>query len=160
MKTDQVESTRQEVIDLWIKVFQGEALGEAYFARMTQLATDAGERAKLAALVTLERSTKELLIPYMEAYGISTTPDTQMLDAIASTTAYDYQDMLSTIPALAAEYLDHYCRLRALVPADDAAVVDSLIAHELALELFMRRELAGETETSLVPIRALAHVDI
>jgi hypothetical protein len=42
----------------------------------------------------------------------------------------------------------------------DAHVVDQLIAHELALEVFMRREQAGQKDTSLEPIKALAHVTI
>lgn len=42
----------------------------------------------------------------------------------------------------------------------EANTVDQVIAHEMALELLARRELAGETETSLEAIRALAPVTV
>lgn len=59
-----------------------------------------------------------------------------------------------------AEYLGYYGRLRELVGPEDAHTVDLLISHELALEVFARREASGETDRSLQAIRALAHVTI
>ena len=97
----------------------------------------------------------------MERLGISTAADQATLDVAAALTAeYDYAGMVSSIPAVTAEYLGYYSRLRELVDEQDAQAVNLLIAHEMALELFARRESAGETEDSLDPIRALPHVNL
>jgi hypothetical protein len=147
-----------EVADLWVRCYQGEVGGELFFARMAAQALNTDERAKLEALMALERCTKELMAPCLERLGLSTEPDASSLGSEPPVSDYDYKGMLETIPALAAEFLGYYGRLRSLVDPQDAGVMDLVIAHELALELFMRRELAGELETSLQPIRALSHV--
>jgi len=158
---DSAPPLSQEAVDLWVKSFQGEVLGEAYFSRMSEMAEDTNEKRKLLALTCLERCTKELLTPCMERLGISTVPDQATLDvAAALATEYDYGEMVGSIPAVTAEYLDCYSRLRHLVDEQDAEAINLLIAHELALELFARRESAGETERSLDPIRALPHVSL
>jgi hypothetical protein len=158
--TDEVHDIQSEAVDLWIKSYQGEVFGEAYFSHMAAHAADGETRAKLGALVVLERCTKELLAPSMERLGISTAPDQSLLDGAASVTDYDYRTMLEAVPLVTAEYLGYYSRLRQLVEEVDGGVADLLVAHELALELFARRELAGDTDTSLQPIRALSHVTL
>lgn len=150
----------QEAVDLWVKSYQGEVFGEAYFSHMAEHTSDPERRAKLEALTVLERCTKELLEPCMERLGISTAPDQSILDGVASSTDYEYQAMLEAIPVFTAEYLGYYGRLRQLVDPQDAGDANLLIAHELALELFARREMAGDTHTSLEPIRALPHVSL
>jgi hypothetical protein len=158
---DSAPAVSQEAVDLWVKSFQGEVLGEAYFARMSEMAADPAERDKLQALATLERCTKELLIPSMERLGISTVPDEATRDiATALSPEYDYPAMVRSLPGVAGEYLRYYSRLRELVDDQDAGVVNLLIAHEMALELFARREAADETEISLDPLRALPHVNL
>lgn len=157
------ESTRQvstEAVELWTTSYQGEVFGEAYFAHMAAHADDVDARSKLDALTTLERCTKELLEPPMRRLGISTAPDQAVLDGVAASTDFDYRPMLEAIPVLAAEYLGFYRRLRQLVGPEDESTIDLLIAHEMALELFARRELAGETEASVDPIKALSHVTL
>jgi hypothetical protein len=115
----------------------------------------------LEALATLERCTKELLAPSMERLGIPTDPDEATLEVAKALSAeYDYPAMVSSLPAVTGEYLGYYSRLRELVDEKDSGAINLLIAHEMALELFARRESAGETETSLDPIRALPHVTL
>jgi hypothetical protein len=149
----------QETVDLWVKSFQGEVIGEAYFSRLTTMATDEREKERLEALPALERCTKELIAPCLERLGISTVPDQAGLDRAAVLAGeYDYRRMVRSIPAITAEYLGYYGRLRELVDEQDAGSVNLLIAHELALELFARREISGDTDASLEPIRVLPHV--
>lgn len=151
----------QEAVDLWVKSFQGEVLGEAYFTRMSEVADDPDEKAKLEALATLERCTKDLLAPSMVRLGIPTDPDEATLEVADALAAdYDYPAMIASLPAVTGEYLGYYTSLRALVDEQDAGAVNLLIAHEMALELFARREVAGEKDTSLDPIRALPHVSL
>lgn len=150
----------QEQAELWDKSFQGEVLGEAYFTLMAEHTLEPDRRAKLEALAVLERCTKEMLARAMTRLGLSTEPDPAVLDGVAATRDFDYRRMLEAIPHLTAVYLGYYRRLRELVEPQDEAVADALIAHELALELFTRRELSEESDASLDPVRALAHVKL
>jgi hypothetical protein len=120
--------------------------------------TDPALREKIDPLRCLERCTKELLEPVIRRLGIPAEPDQAMIDAAGNVTDIDYLPMLKSFVGAAAEYLGRYTRLRSLVQPSDASIVDQLIAHELAFELFARRELAGENDTSTEPIRALGHV--
>ncbi|OMC42979.1 hypothetical protein A5745_10865 [Mycobacterium sp. IS-2888] len=156
--TDSVNTTNDEAAQLWVESYQGEVLGEAYFAGMAERNTDPALREKIDLLRCLERSTKELLEPVIARLGIPAEPDKAVLDAAGSVTEVEYLPMLQSFVGAAAEYLGRYTRLRTLVEGSDAPIVDQLIAHELAFELFARRELAGETDTSTEPIRALSHV--
>ncbi len=126
---------------------------------MAAYSKDPEQRANLEVLTSLERCTKELLAPCLERLGISTVPDPSILEGVANSgTDFDYRGMLEMLPAITTEYLNYYTRLRQLVEPVDATAVDLLIAHEMALELFARRELAGDVEHSVDPIRALSHV--
>lgn len=156
--TDSVEATSDEAVRLWVESYQGEVLGEAYFAGMAERITDPALREKINLLTCLERSTKELLEPVIRRLGVSAEPDQAMLDAAGNVTDVEYLPMLKSFIAAAAEYLGRYTRLRSLVEPPDGAIVDQLIAHELAFELFARRELAGDNDDSTEPIRALSHV--
>lgn len=149
-----------EESELWIKAYQGEVLGEAYFAAMAGHAGDPDQKTKLEALATLERSTKELLAPALERHGLPIEPDPSMLGFADTITDFDYQAMLESVPMVAAEYLTSYSRLRELCSPEDEGVVNLLIAHELALEVFMHREKAGLVDTSLRAISALPHVQL
>lgn len=150
----------QEETELWVKAYQGEVLGEAYFGAMANLAEDVDQKAKLLALVALERDTKELLAPTMKRLGLSTEPDQSMLDFVSGMTDFDYSAMLDSVPVVAAEFLVSYARLRELCGPEDEGTVNLVIAHELALEVFMRREKAGLVDISLQAIAALPHVTL
>jgi hypothetical protein len=157
--TDPVKATSDEAVRLWVESYQGEVLGEAYFAGMVERVTDPAVREKIEMLRCLERSTKELLEPVIRRLGVPAEPDEAMLNAAGNVTDdVEYLPMLKAFVAAAAEYLGRYTRLRSLVEPPDAPIVDQLIAHELAFELFARRELAGENDNSTEPIRALSHV--
>ena len=146
--------------ELWIKAHQGEALGHAYFSSLARHTANPEHRAKLEALAVLEDSTRKLLEPSMERIGVPTDGEPAPLDVTRDGGEADYPAVLEPIPRLAAEYLQYYVELRALVEERDAPTIDLLIAHELALEVFVRRELAGETEGSLEALRALSHVPL
>ncbi|MCV7257964.1 hypothetical protein [Mycobacterium shimoidei] len=156
--TDPVSAPSDEAVRLWVESYQGEVLGEAYFAGMAKRVTDPVLREKVDLLRCLERSTKELLEPVIKRLGVAAEPDQAILDAAGNVADVEYLPMLQTFATAAAEYLGRYTRLRKLVEPSDAAIVDQLIAHELAFELFARRELAGDSDDSTEPIRALSHV--
>lgn len=147
-----------EETTLWIESYQGEVLGEAYFTRMAALATDPTERAKITELVRLERCTGEMLRPYLERRGLDIEPDADMVATMSALERYDWTAMLEGIRPVAATYLKKYRQLGQLVGAGDQPAVEALIAHEVALDEFCRRELEGDREGSLDAIHALAHV--
>ena len=158
--TDTPPAATDEATELWTTSYEGEVFGEAYFERMADLATDEGEQSKLRALATLERCTKELLQPSMRRHGLPTAPGEDVLAGVAQLDEYDYPTVLASVLPFAGQYLGHYARLRELVDSEDAATVDQLIAHEMALEVFARRELGGGGEDPLQPLRALSHVTL
>ncbi|HZT64367.1 MAG TPA: hypothetical protein VFA11_01120 [Acidimicrobiales bacterium] len=154
------QDTPAEESSLWVKSFQGEVLGEAYFSRLAQLAADVEQRAKLEALAALERCTKEMLVPHLQRLGLSTEADQAIVEGVAAVDHYDWATMLSGLLPVVADYLACYSRLRQIVAEEDARAAELLIAHEMALELFARRELAGDHASSLEPIRALPHFSL
>lgn len=149
--------SQSEEFGLWQEAYQGEVLGEAYFARMQDLAGDEEQRNRIDFLVRLERSTKEMLQPCLASRELSTAPDAQVIAAMAAITDYDWTAMLEGVRPVAAGFLIKYRRLAELVDEADRPVADALIAHEMALEDFCRLELAGDREHSLDGIVGLSH---
>ena len=151
------EEIQTEVKTLLAESYQGEVLGEAYFAAMRDLTEDPSHRDKLDHLVRLERSTKEMLVPYLLRHGIPTDPDAKVVEALASVGPQTWANTLEGVRLVAASYLVKYRRLAELVGAEDAPATDALVAHELALDEFCRRELEGDGDGSLKAITALPH---
>src|ERR1700739_428061 len=125
--TDSVSAPSDEAIRLWVESYQGEVLGEAYFAGMAERITDPALRTKIDLLTCLERSTKELLEPVIRRLGVAAEPDQEMVDAAGKVTDVEYLPMLETFIGAAADSLGRYTRLRALVEPSDASIVDQLI---------------------------------
>ncbi len=148
------------VDSLWIKSYQGEILGEILFTRLAdRLAAD--QARKMRVLSTLERKTKEALVPSLVRAGISTEPDPDtvsaaegLADALATTT---WADLVGSFEAITTQYLALYRRIGELDPSENEAS-ELLVAHEVALREFGRREARGESGTSLDAITALPHM--
>jgi hypothetical protein len=149
--------------ELWTEAYQGEVLGEALFGALAGRETDPARRAHLELLTLLERSTKELAEPLLERQGIA-RGDTDatlagvagMVDAVAAMT---WQEFLASIEPVASRYLEIYRRLVDLAgDADERAVAEAYVAHELALASFARRALGQEDGDPVEPVLALAHV--
>ena len=147
-----------EAAALWEESYQGEVLGEAYFARMRDLAEEPAQREKIDYLVRLERSTKEMLAPYLERQGLSTQPNADVVKAMSSIEDYEWTRMLEGVRPVAATFLTKYRRLAELARPEDAAATEALVAHEMALDEFCRLELEGDSDSSLTAIKALAHL--
>jgi hypothetical protein len=149
------------VATLWVKAYQGEVLGEALFDRIADALDDADHAAKMRVLATLERKTKEAIAPALERAGLSTTPDPEQLNAAESlagaTVAISWEQLMGSFEPITKQFMVLYQRIGELDPSEQAAS-DLLVAHEAALCDFARREIAGDTTTSLDPINALAHM--
>lgn len=142
---------------LWLESYRGEVLGEAYFSRMAQLASAPEERRKIGHLVRLERSTREMLEPWLRRRALPTDAGGDITAATADIQAYDWRAMLEGVRPVAASYLAKYRQLAELVDEDERAPVEALIAHESALDTFCRMELEGSGGDSLGAIESLPH---
>jgi hypothetical protein len=157
---DRVYSEDDPLDVLWVKAYQGEVLGEALFGRMAERMDDADHASKMRVLATLERRTKEAIVPALERAGLSTAPDAESLktaEALAGAAATPWTDLLATFEPITSQFCALYRRIGELDPSEKQTA-DLLVAHELALRGFARAEIAGDTATSLDAINALAHM--
>ena len=146
---------------IWREAFEGEALGEALFARMAELAEEPGRRAKLELLQRLEGSTRDLVRPVLDRLGIDTAGESAAAESGRTfgeaAAAQPWEQLLGGLEANTAKYAAMYAELRPLADPQDRDVVEALVDHERALCDFARRELAGDTDPGAA-IRALPHV--
>jgi hypothetical protein len=147
--------------ELWVKAYQGEVLGEAFFSGVAARLDDAERARRMRVLATLERRTKDAVAPALERAGISTEPDPEMLqvaEALAPASASGtWEDFMTSVVNVTDQFLLLYRRIGELTPAE-RETAELLVAHEIALGDFARAELAGDTATSLNPVHALAHM--
>jgi len=149
------------VTTLWVKAYQGEFSGELLFSRYADSAADPEHARKMQVLSTLERRTREALVSSLERAGISTEADPEELagtEALAAALSdVSWEDFLASFEPITTQFLAVYRRIGELDPSESAAA-ELLVAHEVALREFARRELAGSPGTSLEPITALPHM--
>jgi hypothetical protein len=145
--------------ELWVRAYQGEVLGEALFGRIADRLDDPERADKMRMLATLERKTKEAMVPSMERAGLPTEPDPETLTLADALSAGDipWSDFLAATEAITVQYIPLYQRIGELDPSE-IAMSELLVAHEAALRSFARAELDGATRTSLDAINALAHM--
>jgi hypothetical protein len=145
---------------LWVKAYQGEVLGEALFGGMAERMDDEEHATKMRVLATLERRTKEAMVPALERAGLSTDPDPESLqtaEALVGAANTPWLDLLATFEPITSQFCAMYRRIGEL-DGSELQTSDLLVAHELALRAFARAEIAGDTETSLEQVNALAHM--
>lgn len=155
MTTDSNEY-RDGILQAW----QGEHWGKAFFDQVAERTDDAGHRAKWEVLGQLEEATGNALTPLVGALvGDSAKPDPEgyrqvegFVDAYAKLSWAEALEQMMTLLDPAIERLE---RLLVLAPDEDRDTVQILVDHEIALKRFAQRELAGDPETSLEPVRAV-----
>ena len=149
--------------ELWVEVYQGEVLGEAFFGLLTEREQDPARRRQLETLVVLERSTKELAAPVLARRALE-PGDTAMTVASAAAmadgvSAMPWERFVASLEPGTAEFLAKYRRLVELAEDDrEREVAETYVAHERALASFARRALGQEPGEPLEPILSLPHV--
>lgn len=142
-----------------IKVYQGEAWGEATFEKLAQTSDDDETSYKWKALAQLERETKERVLPLVAALGgdVRVGPDSyaggkELAERWEKQTFGELMvEFKDTLP----KYVGFFERLEADGRPEDRDVLAALTAHEKAIQTFAEREVAGVGETSLEPVLAL-----
>ena len=151
MTTDSTEY-RDAILQAW----QGEHWGKAFLERVAERTDDAGHRAKWQVLAQLEEATGNALTPLV---GGSAEPDPEgyrQVDAFVDEYAkLSWAEAMEQMMTLLDPAIERFERLLAIAPEEDREVVQILVDHELALKRFTERELAGDPETSLEPVRAV-----
>jgi hypothetical protein len=142
-----------------VSAYQGEVRGEATFATLAQLATDAGEIEIWRTLARLEATTRRRLLPLMERYGLDTTPDEAQRrlgrERAEARAAAGFAATLGSMAERLPPFVALYARLEAEGPAADREELAFLNAHEIALHEYVTRALAGDGREALRPVRKL-----
>jgi hypothetical protein len=158
---DPIFTAEDTLSELWTKAYQGEVLGELLFGGIAEQIGDPDQAAKMRAVATLERRTKEATAPALERAGVPTEPDPEMevlaAALIPGALGMPWGDLMGTIGPITQQYIPLYQRIGELSPAE-RETADLLVAHEEALREFARAEVAGDRAGSLEPINALAHM--
>jgi hypothetical protein len=157
-----VFSADDKLSTLLIKAYQGEVSGEVLFGRLSQRSDDADHRHKLEVLRLLEARTRNAMVPAMRRNGLPTDPDPEvehdaetLADGAAS---LGWSDLVAAFEPITTQFIDLYERIGELAAGEDLAVAELLVAHEVALREFGRRELSGRGNDSLDEISALPHM--
>jgi len=152
-----------EADELWTEAYQGEILGELVFTLMAERAEDPQRRRVLETLALFERSTKELAAPLLARRGIP-PGDNEATTAESATMAHaaadlPWRDFLGFFQPEVSEFVAKYRRLVTLAGDDDERrIAEAYVAHEEALETFLRRSPGEEPGDPLEPILAVPHV--
>lgn len=127
-----------------------ECAGEAFFAALAER-HDGRERHALLLMAQIERAMTEALRPLVERHRLTPSP-VAVLHAAGAREAKAQQgfawrgflkDMASDYPA----YLGEFEAIARLGPAEDQAVFQLLLDHEIAFIDFAERDLAGDPDS-------------
>jgi hypothetical protein len=135
--------------------YQGEVRGEAMFRTLAARAGDDTAAETWRTLAKLEAATRERLLPLLRRHGLNTSPDPgqQQLGGEARA-ALGLGGAVRAMSESLPKYLKLYAELAATGPAGDRDGLTFLHAHEIALQQFCARRIAGR-EDALAPVLAL-----
>lgn len=132
--------------------YQGEVFGEALMDRWLQLERDPIRRWKWATIQQLETETKARLRPFMMSLGLSVVPDDvrdKVDEASKGFAEKSWPELMEMGAQITSLYLDKFRQMGAAAPDTERKIAHSMVIHESAINTFVRRELAGESENSL-----------
>jgi hypothetical protein len=112
---------------------------------------------KWTLLAELERTTKEALIHDLRSNGIAVDESAEKRregEVFAEQAAAPWLDAMAIMRSRILFYLDGLRAMASAAPAGQRALASRLLEHEEAWLAFVERELAGESETSIEPVRA------
>lgn len=142
----------KEYRDGILSAWQGEQWGRQFFELLAAATDDAGRRTKWEVLAELERVTGDTLAPLVaDDASAEKRPDPSA--AAAAYGALPYAEALQQMMTIVEPAIERFRELIDMAPEEDREAVQVLFDHEVAIERFAKRELAGDTETSLDPVR-------
>ena len=135
--------------------YQGEVLGEAFFAACVSLENDPERRRKWSSLMQLESETKARLRPFLVQLGLSIAQNdvsAQISELTKDFATKPWRQHMQEIAEITDFYLQKFRAIEQAAPEAEREMAQSMVAHEAAIHRFAELELAGETQTSLVDI--------
>lgn len=141
---------RDGILSAW----QGEQWGREFFELLAAATDHADRRAKWEALAELEQAIGGILAPLVtdEETDASEQKRPDLDTAAAAYGALPYTEALQQMMTLVEPAIDRFRGLLDLAPEEHREAVQILFDHEVAIREFAKRELAGDTEASLVPV--------
>ncbi len=152
-----MSTASNEYRDGILLAWQGEQWGRAFFEQLAEATEDADRRAKWEVLAELEEATGNRLAPLVaddadrasaEGYGRVDT-------VVAAYSELPWLEALEQMMTILDPAIERFRELLAMAPDEDRETVQILFDHEVALKRFAERELAGDCQTSLDPVRAV-----
>ena len=138
--------------------YQGEVLGEAFFAYCVNHEKDPERRKKWAALLQLETETKARLRPFLASLGLSVAQDdvtARIGEITAGFADKPWQQHMREIEEITTFFLDKFRAIEAAAPAGkERDMASTMVLHETAINNFAKREQAGEGLHSLKDVVA------
>ena len=137
--------------------WQGEQWGKAFFERLAEATDDPAHRAKWKVLAELEEATGNRLAPLLgDDADPGSVEDLRPVEAaVAAYSRLDWSDALEQMMTILDPAIERFRELLAMAPDEDRETVQILFDHEVALKRFAERELAGDSKTSLAPVRTV-----
>jgi hypothetical protein len=137
--------------------YQGEVLGEAFFAACVALERNEERRRKWVALLQLESETKARLRPFLLRLGLSVAQEdvsARIAELTRDFAAKPWQQHMQEIADITDFFLQKFRAIEEAAPPDEREMARAMVAHETAIHRFAQLELAGETKTSLQAVEA------
>ena len=147
-------SASKEYRDGILSAWRGEQWGREFFELLAAATDNADRRAKWEVLAELERATGDTLAPLVAANADASAGERPNLGAAAAAYgALPYAEALQRMMTLVEPAIERFRELLHMAPEEHREAMQILLDHEVAIEQFAKRELAGETVTSLDPVR-------
>ena len=136
--------------------YQGEVLGEAFFAYCVAKEGDSERRHKWATLLQLETETKARLRPFLTSLGLSVAQDdvtSRISEITAGFSSKSWQQHMHEIDEITTFFLGKFREIEAVAPAGvERDMARAMVVHETAINNFAKRELAGDGTNSLTEV--------
>ena len=145
-------SPSKEYRDGILSAWQGEQWGRQFFELLAAATDDADRRSKWEVLAELERATGDTLAPLV-ADDATAAKRTDPGAAAAAYLALPHAEALQRMMTLVEPAIERFRELLDMAPEQHREAMQILFDHEVAIRQFAKRELAGDTETSLDPVR-------
>ena len=147
-------SASKEYRDGILSAWQGEQWGREFFELLAAATDNADRRAKWQVLAELERATGDVLAPLVADDADASAEERPNLGAAAAAYgALPYAEALRRMMTLVEPAIERFRGFLDTAPEEHREAMQILLDHEVAIEQFAKRELAGETEASLDPVR-------
>ena len=137
--------------DKLLNAYEGELIGEVFFAALSDVAGAPDEKSKLRYLAGLETRTAGLLAPLIERYGLTPRPQADLvaegLRDAAKFAGGTWQQLNARFAVDFLPYVDDFIATEGLAPSADRRVMELVTAHEVALVDFAKTEAAGAEDS-------------